>query len=65
MSLAQNVLASHQSHLAALRTRHEELSTRVEQEQSAPGANEFAIKQLKVEKLRLKEEIARAEELLH
>lgn len=65
MSLAQNIVASHQSHLNALRTKHEELSLLVEQEQSALGANEFAIKQLKVEKLRLKEEIAREEEWFH
>jgi hypothetical protein len=53
------------SHLTELRRKHETLSTRIEQEQRHPGADDMAIATLKKEKLRLKEEIERIASRLH
>lgn len=47
------------SHLQELRRKHETLSALVEQEQRSPGADDLRIAELKKQKLRLKEEIAR------
>ncbi|WP_323040838.1 YdcH family protein [Gemmobacter sp.] len=47
------------SHLLELRRKHETLSTLVEQEQRSPGADAIRIAELKKQKMRLKEEIAR------
>jgi hypothetical protein len=45
--------------LIALRKKHFALSERIEKMQQSPGSNYLEIKQLKKEKLRLKEEITR------
>ena len=47
------------SHVEELRKKHQALSDAVEQEQRRAGADDFAIAQMKREKLRLKEEIGR------
>ncbi|MGL4312087.1 MAG: YdcH family protein [Paracoccaceae bacterium] len=47
------------SHLHELRKRHQNLSEQVEQEQRSPGGNDLHIAELKKQKLRLKEEIAK------
>ena len=47
------------SHLVELRRKHETLSEQVEQAQRSPGTDALKIADLKKQKLRLKEEIAR------
>lgn len=47
------------SHLVELRRKHQALSETIEAEQMKPGADDLSIKQLKVKKLYLKEEIER------
>lgn len=47
------------SHLIALNKKHVALSDRIEKMQKSPGSNYLEITQLKKEKLRLKEEMAR------
>ncbi|GGE27416.1 hypothetical protein SAMN05421774_11439 [Gemmobacter megaterium] len=47
------------SHLQELRRKHENLSTLVEQEQRSPAADALRIAELKKQKMRLKEEMAR------
>ncbi|MBP7242235.1 DUF465 domain-containing protein [Amaricoccus sp.] len=47
------------SHLVELRKKHQALSDAIEAEQTKPGSNDLSIKQLKVKKLHLKEEIER------
>jgi hypothetical protein len=47
------------SHLAELRKKHQALSEHIETEQRHPGSDDLNIKQLKLKKLYLKEEIER------
>lgn len=47
------------SHLVELRKKHQALSERIESEQLKPGSDDLSIKQMKVKKLHLKEEIER------
>ena len=47
------------SHLSELRKKHQSLSEAIEAEQRSPASNDLSIKQLKVKKLHLKEEIER------
>lgn len=47
------------SHLQELRRKHEHLSVRVEKEQRSPSNDHLIIADMKKQKLRLKEEIAR------
>lgn len=47
------------SHLTELRKRHQALSEMIESEQKYPASDDLNIKQLKVKKLHLKEEIER------
>ncbi|NBO21425.1 MAG: DUF465 domain-containing protein [Rhodobacteraceae bacterium] len=47
------------SHLQELRRKHETLSAMVEQEQRSPAADDLRIAELKKQKLRLKEQMAR------
>jgi hypothetical protein len=47
------------SHLAELRKKHETLSEMVELAQRSPGTDDLQIADLKKQKLRIKEEIAR------
>jgi hypothetical protein len=47
------------SHLQELKKKHANLSEKVEQAQRSPGVDDLAIRELKKEKLRLKEEITR------
>lgn len=43
--------------LEALKNRHAALSAQLENEMKHPSASEMALKQLKIEKLRIKEEL--------
>jgi hypothetical protein len=47
------------AHLAELAEKHRLLDRRIEQEIASPAATDHEIRQLKLEKLRLKEEIER------
>jgi hypothetical protein len=47
------------SHLMELRKKHQALSEIIEEEQRKPAADDLSIKQLKLKKLYLKEEIER------
>ena len=47
------------SHLSELRKKHQALSDHIESEQRQPASNDLDIKQLKLQKLHLKEEIER------
>jgi hypothetical protein len=47
------------SHLVELRRKHESLSMTIEEEAKHPGVDPLRINELKKEKLRLKDEIAR------
>lgn len=49
------------SHLQELKRKHADLSNAVEHAQRAPGMDDLEIAELKKQKLRLKEEIARLE----
>ncbi|HTJ62239.1 MAG TPA: DUF465 domain-containing protein [Alphaproteobacteria bacterium] len=48
-----------ESHVSALRMKHADLDRSLGHEQNRPAPDTVAIKKLKVEKLRLKEEIDR------
>ncbi len=45
------------AHLAELSEKHKSLERRIEQELARPASSDFEIKKLKLEKLRLKEQI--------
>ena len=47
------------SHLVELRKKHEALSEMVEEAQRSPGVDDLTIAEMKKQKLRIKEEIAR------
>lgn len=47
------------SHVEELKRKHQTLSEQVEAAQRSPGASDYEIMELKKQKLRLKEEIAR------
>ncbi|WP_375689046.1 YdcH family protein [Pseudooceanicola sp. LIPI14-2-Ac024] len=47
------------SHIAELKKKHQSLSAAVDEAQRSPGCSDQELKQLKKEKLRLKEEITR------
>ncbi|MEY3003322.1 MAG: hypothetical protein RLZZ491_498 [Pseudomonadota bacterium] len=47
------------SHLQELKKKHAHLSHQVEQAQRSPGIDDLKLRELKKEKLRLKEEITR------
>lgn len=49
------------SHLTELRKKHQALSDVIETEQRHPASDDLSIKQLKLKKLYLKEEIQRLE----
>ena len=49
------------AHLAELTEKHKSLERRINQEQSRPGSSDQEIRRLKLEKLRLKEEISKLE----
>lgn len=54
------------SHLQELKRKHQSLSTEVEAAQRAPGVDHLRVAELKKQKLRLKEEIARlSSETMH
>lgn len=56
--MPSRVLTSHQpSRVEALRAKHAVLSTRLEEAQKSPSTNDFYLRQLKKQKLMLKEEI--------
>ncbi len=47
------------SHLQELQRKHQNLSEAVEEAQRQPGSDDLAIAEMKKQKLRIKEEIAR------
>jgi len=47
------------SHLQELRKRHQSLSEKVEQAQRSPATDDLTVRELKKQKLHLKEEIER------
>ena len=47
------------SHIEELKKKHQVLSTAVDKAQRSPGVSDLEIRELKKEKLRLKEEISR------
>lgn len=49
------------AHLQELKKKHASLSEAVEQAQRSPGMDELHVREMKKQKLRLKEEIARLE----
>jgi hypothetical protein len=49
------------SHLTELRKKHQALSDVIETEQRCPSSDDLSIKQLKLKKLQIKEEIVRLE----
>ena len=49
------------AHLQELRKKHRALSLRVEEAQRSPSTDDLVVRNLKKQKLRLKEEIARLE----
>jgi hypothetical protein len=48
-----------ESHISALRTKHADIDRTLDHEQNRPAPDSVAIKKLKYEKLRIKEEIDR------
>ena len=53
----QGLLSAQKSRVEALRKRHAMLSTRIEEAQKSPATTDFYLRQLKKQKLVLKEEI--------
>ncbi|PZQ52219.1 MAG: DUF465 domain-containing protein [Rhodovulum sulfidophilum] len=53
------------SHLMELRKKHQTLSDVIETEQRHPAADDLNIKQLKLKKLQLKQEIVKLEAVEH
>ncbi len=47
------------SHLDQLRMKHDSLKQKIKEEQRSPGSNDLDIKAMKLDKLHIKEEIAR------
>ena len=47
------------SHLSELQRKHADLSQKIEEEQQHPGSDDLSITEMKREKLKLKDEIAR------
>lgn len=54
---SHNLQSSHEARLEALKERHYVLSTKLEEEQRRPSTNDFYLRQLKKQKLMLKEQI--------
>jgi hypothetical protein len=50
-----------QAHLEELNEKHRQLDKEIEELEAAPGSDDLVIHELKREKLRLKDEIARIE----
>jgi hypothetical protein len=53
------------THLQELSDKHRQLERRIEEEENRPGSDDVAIRRLKQEKLKLKDEIARLEPTRH
>lgn len=49
------------AHLQELKRKHATLSQRVEEAQRSPGIDDLIVREMKKEKLRIKEEISRLE----
>jgi len=49
------------AHLAELSEKHRSLERKIAQEQSRPGSSDQEIRRMKLEKLRIKEEISKLE----
>jgi hypothetical protein len=53
------------AHLAELTEKHRMLEKKIEEEMTRPGVDSIKINRLKLEKLRLKDQIARLKEARH
>jgi hypothetical protein len=53
------------AHLVELTEKHRLLEKKIQEEMARPGADSIKISRLKLEKLRLKDEIARLKEARH
>jgi hypothetical protein len=51
------------AHLAELSEKHRQLEQKIQEEASRPGADDVQITRLKLEKLRLKDEMAKLQKL--
>ena len=58
----QALLSAQKSRLEALKTRHAVLSSRIEEAQKSPATADFYVRQLKKQKLTLKDEIQQIRE---
>ncbi len=54
---SRGIASSQASRLKALQDKHAALSMRIEQEQNRPSAMDFYLRQLKKQKLQLKDEL--------
>jgi hypothetical protein len=61
MMQTRGMADSNQGHLDALRAKHAALSEKIDDEMRSPSASHVLIRQLKAQKLRLKDQIERAE----
>lgn len=59
MSLSSGIVSEQKGRIATLRARHEALSEKIEKEQSSPAVSDHLLKQLKREKLLIKDTIER------
>ncbi len=57
MIVDRELTLSQSSRLEALKAKHAALAERIENEQKYPGVNDFFLRDLKLKKLKLKEEI--------
>ena len=54
---AQGISPSHEAKIRALRAKHSQISDQIEEVQKSPGAADYYLKQLKRQKLVLKDTI--------
>ncbi|MCC6598119.1 MAG: DUF465 domain-containing protein [Alphaproteobacteria bacterium] len=54
---SQNLQTSHASRVNALKAKHSIISTKLEEEQRRPSTSDFYLRQMKKQKLLLKEQI--------
>ena len=55
--MTHGLVSSQSARLAALQNKHQALSRQIDEEHKYPAANAIYLRQLKLQKLRLKEEI--------
>jgi hypothetical protein len=60
--MQQRQFSAQNPHVEALRAKHSMLARRIEDAQKSPTADELTLRQLKINKLRLKDEISQREQ---